>query len=278
MLRNLSIIFLCQISAVCFSQQIVFKGSVVDTLTITSGSWVYHFDDKGTTSGKADKWTVIFNEEKNVYEVASCVRTSFHSTFKPDTGYLHNYALQHKRHVNQQQLVYLFEQFSGSDTIATFENSGISENEFLKATRKKDVQTQLKRYRKKWDFFYYYDKKEREQTYADVQNKDTFNLFLATAFHLGQYTFITDVGDDIWVEISTDSTDYSYRGKIPDVFKQPFHDMNDPSLESGVLNLRINKTLVDLLPKRFNQLSDLETRALMNSYIVWLLKRKGVIY
>jgi len=279
MLRNfvLLLLFIGSMNS-CFSQRVSFGGSYIDSLTITFSSGYYHFDDSGTYTSTSDEWLVVFNEEKNEYRVELCNRTNSLSTFKPVSSRKTTYSINHTKRTDQAKLVNLLQQFENGDTIATFENSGITTEDFLRATRKSKIWKVLKRYRARKDFFYFYDKDERTQIYADIQNIDTFNVFLSTAFHLNQFPIITDVADDIWVEISTDSMDFKYLGKIPDTFKQPFHVMDGYFGLESILNLKINKALVAILPRKFHNLWRIQTQELMNDYIHWLLERRNAIY
>jgi len=262
----------------CFSQKLLYKGSKLDSLTIRSVFWYYHFDDKGTTTAKIDEIYFVYDEHKEAYRVSNYNRRNIYSTYKPDTVIRTAFSIGCRKKVDSTELKDLLLQLQTADSIVTIENSGISYEELLRATKKKKVHNNLKRYHQLKDYFLYSFKDERQDFFSDLRNVDTLNLYLSSAFRSGGYPIVTDFGDSFWISVSTDSLDNEFEGKYPDVFRQPLYDNNDAFSDFYLLNLKINKSLVALLPKRFGRIHTIETQALFDDYIRWLLKRRKFIY
>ncbi len=278
-LKSKFLFFVCLVAASnCFSQKLVFNGSVVDSVTVASNYWYYHFDDKGTTTYTIDNIYFVYDEQQAEYRVNAYKRKNVHGTFKPNKVDVGEFSIATSKDVDKAKLNDLLTQLTTSDSVATLKNSGITEEEFLHCTKRNKMHAWIRRYRKFAEYFLYYDKQERKDILQDLRNVDTLNRYLSEEFRFSGYPIVTDVGDSFWITISTDSSDFEFQGKYPDTFRQPLHNMNDLVDEFSVLNLKINKSLVAILPKKFSRIRTIKTQALMDEYIIWLLKRRSVIY
>jgi hypothetical protein len=236
-------------------QQLTYMGDYVDTLKIISNSSYYHFDDRGTTTGTYDEYILVFNKEKNNYILNPYQRTEYKFTFKPDTSYRKEKILNQGLVVDRLLISDLLKQLEITYLKPTFDNIGITNEEFLKLTDKKHIIQVAKWHKTDWHFKRAYSTKE-------------------------QNVMVTDVDDHFDVIISTDKNNYRFEGKYPNSFKQPWYNRSDKSsfASTSVLNFSINSALVAILPDKFSRLETLKFEALTNEYIEWYLKRRGIIF
>lgn len=262
-------------------QQLIYMGDYVDTIKIISNSSYYHFDDCGTTTGTYDEYILVFNKEKNNYILNPYQRTEYKFTFKPETSYRKEKILNQGLVVDQLLISDLLKQLDITYLKPTFDNIGITNEEFLKLTDKKHIIQVAKWHKTDWYFKRAYSTKEQNEIiFKGCQNTDTLNLYLLTAFDTSGYVVVTDVDDHFDVIISTDNNNYHFEGKYPNSFKQPWYNRSDKSsfASTSMLNFSINSALVAILPDKFSRLETLKFEALTNEYIKWYLKRRGIIF
>jgi len=85
-MRLLTFIMGLFLTTVVYGQQLRFRGLPVDTIFINGSSGHYHFDDKGTTTGRTDIYIIAFDKTTNNYIVTDYKIVTFKATFKPDTS------------------------------------------------------------------------------------------------------------------------------------------------------------------------------------------------
>lgn len=253
----------------------------MDTVKIISNSSYYHFDTCGTTTGIYDEYILVFNKEKNNYILNPYQRTEYKITFKTDTSFTKKKVLKQGNVVERSLVSELLKQFEINYLKPTFEQIGMSNEEFLKLTDKKHIIQIAKWHKEDWHFKKSYSTKEQNETvFKGCQNIDTFNLYLATAYDTSDYVMVTDVDDHFDVIILTTKGNYRFEGKYPNSFKQPWYNHSDKGsfASTSVLNFSINSALVAILPDKFSRLETLKFEALTNEYIEWYLKRRGIIF
>jgi hypothetical protein len=139
-----------------------------------------------------------------------------------------------------------------------------------------------KKYKQDWQFKRRYSSKEDNKLiYKGCQNADTFNLFLNSyKVDTGGYIIVSDYSDEMYINIICGDKKYTYEGKYPNNFKQPWYDHSDTSWISyhSLFNFDINKWLVAILPEDFYRRETIEISSFTNSYIKWYLKRKQIIW
>lgn len=262
-------------------QQLTYMGDYVDTLKIISNSSYYHFDSPGTTTGTYDEYIIVFNKEKTNYILNPYQRTKYKFTNKPDTSFLKKMTINKGVVVDRLLLSDLLKQLEVIYIKPTFDNIGITKEQFLKLTDKKHVIQVAKWHKTDWHFKRAYSTKEQNEIiYKGCQNIDTLNLYLSTAFDTSGYVMVTDVDEHFDVIISTTKDNYRFEGKYPNAFKQPWYNHSDKGISAltSVLNLSINNALVAILPDKFSRLETLKIETLTNEYIEWYLKRRGIIF
>ena len=261
-------------------QPLIYKGDFVDTVQIISNSSYYHFDSRGTTTGIYDEYTMIFNKDKNNYILDPYQRTKYKITHRPDTSFTKTRRLKQGDLMDRLLLAELLKQLEISHKKPTFDKTGMTNEEFLKLTDKKYILKVAKWHKKDRYFTKAYSTKEQnEAVFKGCQNIDTLNLYLATAFDTSGYVVVSDVDNSCEIIISTISADYRFEGKYPNPFKQPWYNHSDPghSIPTNVLNFSINSALIAILPSNFSGRETLKFEALTNEYIIWYLKRRGII-
>lgn len=271
------------LTTVVYGQQLKFRGLPVDTIFINGTSGHYHFDNKGTTTGQNDVYIIAFDKIANNYIVANHLKINFKSTYKPATT---KRAIKHLNKdrgkvISHPKVDSLLAAFSTNYSKLTFESIGIDKQEFLSLTGEKHIRKVAKIYKEDWHFKMRYTTKERNDIlFKGCQNIDTFNLYVATIFDTCGYIVVTDFWDEMHVHIKTASKEFGFEGKYPNVFKQPWYDHSDSSKDfaGSIVNLKINSSLVAILPEKFYRRNTIELQSLMYNYIKWYLHRRKIIY
>lgn len=280
-MRRLIILFGLIISIKANGQPLTFRGDPVYTLKIISNSGYYHFDTCGTTTGVCDEYIIVYSREKNNYILNPYKRTNYKITFRPHTHSGKARILKQGLIIDSILIANLIKQFEITYLKPTSNNIGISNEEFQKLTDKKHIIQVAKGHNTDWHFKKTYSTKEQnDKVFRDCQNTDTLNLYLATAFDTSGYTIVTDVSDLFKVQIITSKSKFFFEGKYPNSFKQPWYEHSDANtaFPISILNLSINNALVKILPNNFSRLETLKIEALINEYIEWYLKRRGIIF
>jgi hypothetical protein len=271
------------ITNVVYGQQLIFRGFPVDTISISGSSGYYHFDDKGTTTGREDIYIIAYDKSTNNYFVADYKKVSILNTCRPDTS------TQKTRHlikdkgkiIDNLTLNDLLSAFNSKYIKPTFDDLGCDRKKFLSLTDESHIRKVAKAYKQDWHFKIFYSSHEENKIIFDgCQNIDTFNLFVATKFDTIGYAMVTDVWDEMNVSIKTTEKSFSFEGKYPNPFKQPWYDHSDKSnlFAAPIVNFSINKSLSLILPDKFYRKNTIELNALTNLYIKWYLQRRDIIY
>jgi hypothetical protein len=261
-------------------QQLSFKNSPVDTLVIASGTGYYHFDKRGTSTGLRDEYILAFDKKQNSYRLNQYRRTRYKSTIKPETYREKAKVLQQGRPVDRLLLANLLDQFDTTYVQLTFQNIGLSSEEFLQLTDERHIRQVAKWNGVDWKFkSKFSDKEDNAALFKGCQNADTLNVYLATNFEMSGYPIVSDYYEEFNVYITTPEQRFRFEGKYPNAIKQPWYKHADSSaiLPATILNFSINAAIDKLLPRRFSCLGSLQFESLMNRYIKWYLERRGII-
>jgi len=266
-----------------YGQQLMFRGLTVDTIFINGSSGYYHFDDKGTTTGRTDTYIIAFNKTVNNYVVSDYKTVSIKGTYNPDTSKqtVKHLTKDKGKIISNTTIDGLLTAFSSKYVKPTFENIGFDKKDFLSLTDEKHIRKVAKQYKQDWHFKMYYTTKEENRILFDgCQNIDTFNLFVSSKFDTTGFVMVTDVWDVIYVYIKTTDKEFGFEGKYPNVFKQPWYDHSDTSklMPGSIVNLNINRFLVSILPEKFNRRNTIELQSLADNYIKWYLQRRDIIF
>lgn len=282
-MRLLTLIIGLLLTSVIYGQQLKFRGLTVDTIFINGSSGHYHFDDKGTTTGRTDIYTIAFDKTVNNYVVADYKTVSMKSTYEPDTSEqtVKHLSKDRGKVISNTNVDGLLSAFSSKYVKPTFENIGFDKQEFLSLTDEKHIRKVAKRYKQDWHFKMYYTTKEKNNIlFNGCQNIDTFNLFVSSKFDTTGYSMVTDVWDEMNVYIKTSDKQFGFEGKYPNAFKQPWYDHSDTAkvFPTSIVNLNINRFLVAILPDKFYRRNTIELQSLTDNYIKWYLQRRDIIY
>jgi len=276
------IIILILLSAISFGQQLKFNGELVDTIFIKSHRSVYQFDDKGTTKGKAQIFSITFNPSINGYLVNQYYQDEYSRTCSPDTIHLKtkNLINKIKKNLNNKDLGNLLTSLVEDVNSNTLINQ-IDTTSFLNYVTNKQIRKIAKWYKINWYFNRRYStKEENESFFNSCRSIDTLKTYLNYRFDTQGYTMVTDVSNTINIWISTTDSEYRFEGKYPNPVKQPWYNHSDTSqfIATPILNLEINKSLMEILPNDFLLINTISNEALFDDYITWYFKRRKMIY
>jgi hypothetical protein len=241
----------------------------VDTIIITSSTG-------GMSGSTNEQYVIAFNEVQNNYIV-------------------HNYinVTQKTVHGNRDSLIKTIQRFPNfvgktpprnlMDSLLaalsteyekpTFDDLGLTWKEFKSYTGVTAIKKIARKYNVAWRFNLTYTSADANQIiFKSIQNPDTFNVYLTTGLDTTQTT-ITDYWNYTSVMAISGERSYGYSGQYPDIYRQPWN----VSLvgHNDFVNLKINRFLIQLIPKRFYNRKELELTKLTDAYIKWYLKRIG---
>ncbi len=263
-----------------FGQQLQFNGQLVDTVLISSHASAYQFDDKGTTKGKANIISIIYNTNQKKYVIDQFYQDKYKRTIHPDTLQLKTKVFKTKigREMHSGKIKSLLNSFDKGNSdqnplagIDTAELKGfLTEKQIRKVAKDLDVSWQFRRR--------YSSKENNTKFFQGCKSMDTLKLYLSERFNTSLYIMTFDVSNTIDVWISTNKTQYRFEGNYPNPLRQPWQNYGDTSqiLGRAILNLGINQSLYKLLPKGFLHKETLSNEAIVNDYITWYFERRKI--
>ena len=281
-MRNLISIASLLLSNCVSGQQLIFRGFEVDTVSIGNSAGYYHINEAGTTTGTEEVLIIIYNPIVKKYLVADYIRTTFKRTRNPDTTEVETKSILNgnKKSVSLQTLDSLLTAFNSNYVRPNYDCIGYERKTFLSLIDEKQVRKVAKKYNEHWQFKNAYSSKNENKTLFDgCHNIDTFNFFLETKFKNKTPTIVTDVWDATSLNIKASHHSFKFSAVYPDAFRQPWYDFSDNSVfkSSSILNLNINKLLLNILPENFYRKNEFELKPLINDYIKWYLIRRDII-
>lgn len=265
-----------------FGQQLQFNGQLVDTIFIKSHWSVYQFDNNGTTKGKADVISFTYNSNQNQYIIDQFYRDEYKRTFQPDTIKLMTkvYKSEIGKEIDFNKIEPLLTSLSSNISNQNLFTQ-VDTTELKELITKKQIRKVAKRYDIDWQFKKRYSSKEENKDFfKGCKSNDTLKLYLSERFDTSGYVIVTDYSNTINIWISTNKAEYRFEGKYPNPVKQPWYNHSDTSQTFGqaILNLKINQSLYDLLPKNFLLKETISNEALVNDYITWYFERRKMKY
>lgn len=270
------------LSCTVFGQQLQFNGQLVDTIFIKSHRSAYLFDDKGTTKGKEDIISITFDNDQKQYVIERIYRDEYKRTFQPDTIKLDTkvYKSDINKVTDNDKIKSLLKSLS---TTVSNPNlfTQVDTVELKDLITEKQIRKVAKRYNIDWYFKRRYSsKEENKKFFKGCKSMDTLKIYLSERFDTSGYVIVTDYSNTINIWISTNKTEYRFEGKYPNPIKQPWYNHSDTSQTFGqpILNLKINQSLSELLPKDFLLKETISNEALVYDYINWYFERRKMKY
>ncbi len=281
-MKNTLTLILTILSYSVFGQQLQFNEQLVDTIFIKSHRSVYQFDEKGTTKGKADIISFTYDINQNQYVIDQFYRDQYERTIRPDTIKLESkvYKSEIDKEIDVDKIKSLLTSLSTTVSnrnlftqVDTIELKGfLTEKQIRKVAKWDDIDWKFKRR--------YSTKEENKEFFKGCKSMDTLKIYLSKRFDSSGYVMVTDYSNTINIWISTNKAEYRFEGKYPNPVKQPWYNHSDTSQTFGqpILNLKINQSLSELLPKDFLLKETISNEALVNDYITWYFERREMKY
>jgi len=82
MLKQVFFLLFISLSFYSRSQQVSFKGELIDTIKIKSHLAAYQFDDNGTTKGAEEIYTIFYSKTDSSYYCLDYKKVEFEVAFK----------------------------------------------------------------------------------------------------------------------------------------------------------------------------------------------------
>lgn len=281
-MKNTLILILIILSCSVFGQQLQFHGQFVDVIFIKSHLSVYQFDKKGTSKGTADIISFTYDSNKNQYVIDQFFRDEYKRTFKPDTIKLETKVFKSEigKTIEFDKIESLLASLStkgGKSDIIT----QVDTVELKNLLTEKQIRKVAKRSDIAWQFKIRYSTKEQNAEFFNgCKSIDTLKIYLKERFDTSGYEIVTDYSNSINISISTQKAAYRFEGKNPNPVKQPWYNLTDTSqaFNRTILNLEVNQSLCELLPKEFLLKETISNEALADDYITWYFERRKMKY
>lgn len=112
---------------------------------------------------------------------------------------------------------------------------------------------------------------------AKLSDLGLFDAFLSTEFDTSGYIIISDVWDAIDIDIVSKSKSYRFQGMYPNTLKIPWldHTTREDLLPKNLVNPKINRHLLSILPKNFLHRESLQLDHIIDQYIEWYWAKEG---
>ena len=278
-MRILFVIIWILLSVTLFGQQLKFNGELVDTIYIVAHKSVYQFDERGTTKGKAQFFSIVFNPSVNAYQINQYYQDKYLWFCKSDEVRLKTKNLLNRveKKIDNRDIENLLCSLTESIDTNTLMKQ-IDTMTFLNYVTGKQIRRIAKKYKANWYFNWRYSSKEENEEFFDsCRSLDTLKEYLNDRFELQGYIVTSETSSTIEVWISTTHSEFYFEGKYPNPYKQPWY--NHSKFSQGitpVLNFEINKFLIEILPKDFLLIESISNEALFDDYIAWYLERRGL--
>jgi hypothetical protein len=264
--------------SVLFGQQLKFNNENVDSIVIKADVGAYQFDDKGTFKGKQETIIITYDKVLSQYMIKNCYLDNYESETKSEIIRVKTKIKKTEigKQIDSLQIMGLLKGLSQNKNTLSVINL-IDSIEFRDLVNEKRIRKVAKRYKIDWQFrMKYSTKAENEAFFKSCQSLDTLKIYLEERFDSTGYVMITDYSNTINVIISTTKKDYCFEGKYPNPLKQPWYNHSDTTdlLNSAILNLDINISLDNILPKDFLLRRSISKEALIDDYLVWYFERR----
>lgn len=265
-----------------FGQQLQFDGEMVDSIFIKSHWSVYQFDNKGTTRGEADIIAYVYDKTQNQYVIERFYRDKYKRTFRPDTIKLKTsiFKTEIGKKVDVDKIESLLISLSNNVSSQSL-FAQVDTTELKRLINEKQIRKIAKHYDLDWRFQRRYSTKEENKVFfKGFESMDSLKIYLLERFDTSGYVIVTDYSNTSNIWISTNKKEYRFEGKYPNSIKQPWYNHSDTSQDIGfaILNLKINQSLCNLLPKDFLLKETISNEALVNDYITWYFERRKIKY
>ncbi|MEZ4894657.1 MAG: hypothetical protein R2778_16800 [Saprospiraceae bacterium] len=278
MMKSALTLILITMSTLALGQQLQFNEQLVDTIFIRSDRNAYQFDDAGTTKGTAEIVSITFDRIENQYIIDQFYRDEYIETIRPDT--IKHEAKVHKSKIRKKLDLKRIESLLTS--LSPKENNldlftQIDTTKLESLLTEKQIRKIAKWYEVDWYFQKKYSsRKQNIEFFKGCKSIDTLKIYLSERFDTAGYVMVTDYSNTINICISTNEAEYRFEGKYPNPIRQPWYNHSDTSQSfgQGMLNLMINQSLYELLPKNFLLKETISYEALVNDYITWYLGRR----
>lgn len=261
------------------AQQLLFRGQKVNEIKIISDEGVYNFKKRALT-GIADTFSIKFDSANDNYFISKYIKLSIYQGVDKDTiERIHIKKLKHFHQIIERKMLdTLLQAFNHSIFPIDFNSLEISKGHFLELVKKEKIIKIAKLYEEDWRFKRKYSEEEDNNNFfKGLQSVDTLNLFLKAKFDTTCCMMVTDVWNVTTIHICAGNKVFSFESKYPYPFRQPWFELPDGFGSKAILNPEINRQLLKILPEYFITRSNIDYHYIMNSYILWYLRRRGIV-
>ena len=257
-----------------FGQLCTFRGDTVIRIEITSSAGYCKIHQKATI-GKTD--SLALSPSFRGWHVDAYFRDRFKYEYKNERLTNQRKALNIKtKWINNDLINSLLQELNCSYYPLNYTYFGLDSATFIVSA--KAVKAKV---RKGYGYWWLFPEDHRSSkcisASKDLSDVRLFNTLLKTEFDTVGYSIISDVWSEVYFSVITASKSYRFQGVYPNTLNIPWYDLdfNADLLPKNLVNPRINKYLLLILPKKFYRIEDLQLDKIIDRYIEWYLEIKS---
>lgn len=268
-------------------QQLYFQDEAVDSIFIRANTYADNFRSNQAIEGKTEVICWYYDQSLQQYRVNKYYRSRYKQTGNPSENRVKRKTLKsgtsdtNNRIHLQNLLTALATNANPSQLINQVDTTEIQEY-----ITPKNILKFAKDHRVSWELKYACPSKaEKKLLLKSLQSSDTLKIYLNKRFDRKGYLIITDYSNTFNIWITTEKNNYHFEGKYPNPVKQPWYlfpdakeELTDENSPTAILNLEINKALIQVLPKNFLFTETISIKALVDDYMMWYFKRMKLTY
>jgi hypothetical protein len=248
-----------------FGQQLKFKNNPVDTITFASGQG-------GMRGGKYTNYVIAYSKKDSTYFVSDYF--DFGEKVSGNRKRLNKKKKQHKSFIGKDVDINLIKELLMTleklDNKPKFEDLGLTIEAFQKLTDIKTVRRIARKYYADYHFDLKYTTIEKNLEFINaLQTKDTFNLYISARFDTLSRNVQTNNFDYSAIRIKSER--FKFGISAENSFRQPWS-----TASRKVVNLKVSALMAQIVPKIFLRKEAFEAQTILNDYIKWFMRKRGI--
>jgi hypothetical protein len=264
-LKALYLIVSCLVFGNLFGQQLKFKNNTIDTITFASGTG-------GMRGGTYTNYVIAYSAKDKRYFISDYF--DFVEKVSGNRKRLIKKKKQYKSFIGKDADIKLIEELLSVleklENKPRFEDLDLTTEEFKKLTDINAVRRIAKKYYADYQFNLRYTTNEKNLEFTNaLQNKDTFNLYIKERFDTTRGKVETHNFDYSAIRIKAENFKFGISAESS--FRQPWSTGS-----RKVVNLKLSKLMARIVPKNFGKEKVFDIQPLIDDYITWFMRKRGV--
>lgn len=273
-MRIAVVIILTFIKFYLIGQQLSYNGFPVDSIKVSTDFRCLDWNKNIEVYMRYDLCLIVFDKIKMQYVIKKCESSSI--------NYIDEYSNNEKKiksfdnainkkvpWENIDSLLFALQTKYKKPDMKNIGFDSISLTKRIKENNLKNIHEKDLKYLDLYGYFNYeiYDNEWGE----NCLQLNNFKKFLKIAFDTTGYAVEPSERNVMILNIYTSGNVYSYEGKFPNIFKQPWYDYSKLTngIPKSILNFDINLYLDKILPDEYPSKKELGISSLVDEYLLW---------